>query len=146
MSATTEFLTAFEEEEIVEAIRLAEELTSGEIRIHLEATTHGKAADARAAEVFHWLKMDNTALRNGVLIYLAVEDHQFVILGDEGINRLVETDFWDCTRDAMLAHFRKGAFKEGLITGVRLAGERLSKFFPWEHGDRNELSNEISKG
>lgn len=146
MSEVTEFLTAFDEEEIVEAIRLAEEKTSGEIRVHIEHSSNGISPDVRAAEVFHFLKMDNTAQRNGVLIYIAVHDHQFVILGDAGINEKVEADFWDCTRDAMLAHFRQGEFKQGMIAGIERAGERLAEYFPWIHGDRNELPNEISRG
>ena len=145
MSKVEDFLTKEEEQEIVEAIRMAEKETSGEIRVHIEKTTSMDAYD-RAMEVFHFLKMDQTQLKNGVLIYLAVEDHTFVICGDKGINDVVQPDFWDCTKDIMVAHFKNGNFKQGLIDGIRRAGEQLNKYFPWEHGDTNELSNEISKG
>ena len=94
------FLTAKEEQEIVEAIRLAEKQTSGEIRIHIESTSQIDAID-RAMDVFHELKMDNTKLQNGVLIYVAVNDRNFVIFGDKGINDVVPSDFWDCTKDVM---------------------------------------------
>lgn len=90
--------------------------------------------------------MDNTKLQNGVLIYLASDDKQFVILGDKGIDAVVEADFWDCTKDAMAEHFRGGDFKQGLIAGIDRAGERLQRYFPWESDDSDELSNEISKG
>ncbi len=144
MSKVEDFLTTAEEQEIVEAIRLAEKETSGEIRVHLEKTTSGDAF-ARALEVFHLLKMDNTKLQNGVLIYLAVEDHNFVICGDKGINDVVPTDFWDCTRDAMAQQFKTGNFKQGLIDGITRAGEKLQQYFPWQDGDSDELSNEISR-
>ena len=36
MSKTEDFLTSKQEEKIVEAIRIAEENTSGEIRVHIE--------------------------------------------------------------------------------------------------------------
>lgn len=139
-----ELLTTAEEQEIVEAIRLAEKETSGEIRVHIEKTA---SADPfkRATEVFHLLKMDNTKLQNGVLIYLAVNDRAFVILGDKGIDAVVENDFWDCTKDIMSGHFKKGAFKQGLIEGISRAGDRLKTYFPWENEDTDELSNEISK-
>ena len=52
MSKVEEFLTPEEEQEIVEAIRLAEKETSGEIRIHIEKTTSKDPFD-RALEVFH---------------------------------------------------------------------------------------------
>jgi uncharacterized membrane protein len=145
MSKVEDFLTKEEEQEIVEAIRMAEKNTSGEIRVHIEKTTSMDAYD-RAMEVFHELKMDETELQNGVLIYLAVEDRHFVICGDKGINDVVQDDFWNCTRDIMVAEFKKGDFKQGLIDGITRAGEQLQKYFPWQEGDTNELSNEISRG
>jgi uncharacterized membrane protein len=145
MSKVEDFLTATEEQEIVEAIRLAEKNTSGEIRVHIEKTTSIAAFD-RALEVFHLLKMDNTKLQNGVLIYVAVNDHSFVICGDKGIDAVVPDDFWDSTRDAMQQQFRDGNFKQGLIDGIKRAGQKLQHYFPWEDDDTDELSNEISKG
>ncbi|MNX73125.1 hypothetical protein D3C86_1045100 [compost metagenome] len=145
MSKVEDFLTKEEEQEIVEAIRMAEKNTSGEIRVHIEKTTSKDPFD-RALEVFHELRMDETELQNGVLIYLAVEDHHFVICGDKGINDVVPNDFWDCTKDIMRTHFKNGNFKQGLIDGILRAGEQLRKHFPWIEGDANELSNEISKG
>ena len=145
MSKVEDLLTPDEEKAIVETIRLAEEKTSGEIRVHIEKTT-SKIPFDRAKEVFHDLSMDATELKNGVLIYLAVADHQFVICGDKGINDVVPHDFWDCTKDAMAAQFKTGNFKQGLIDGITRAGEQLKKYFPYLEGDTNELSNEISKG
>ena len=145
MSKSEEFLTKEEESAIVEAIRVAEKETSGEIRVHIEKTT-SKVPFDRALEVFHELKMDETHLKNGVLIYLAVADKKFVICGDQGINEVVPVDFWDSTKDIMATHFKIGNFKQGLIDGITKAGEQLSQHFPYENGDTNELSNEISKG
>jgi len=145
MSKVEDFLTPAEELEIVEAIRIAEKNTSGEIRVHIERTTTMDAYE-RAKEVFHELKMDETALKNGVLIYLAVDDHNFVICGDKGINDVVGADYWNCTRDAMVVQFKQNNFKQGLVDGILRAGEQLKKYFPWQEGDTNELSNEISKG
>jgi uncharacterized membrane protein len=145
MSKVEDFLTQEEEQEIVQAIQIAEKDTSGEIRVHIEKTTSIDAFD-RALEVFHLLKMDETQLKNGVLIYLAVDDKSFVICGDEGINDVVVNDFWNSTKDAMAVHFKKGDFKQGLIDGILKAGEQLKTYFPYQEGDVNELSNEISKG
>lgn len=145
MSKVEDFLTKEEEQEIVEAIRMAEKETSGEIRVHIEKTT-SKVPYDRALEVFHDLGMDATELKNGVLIYLAVEDHNFVICGDKGINDVVPADFWDCTKDVIGNQFKSGNFKQGLIEGITRAGQQLQKYFPYQEGDTNELSNEISKG
>jgi uncharacterized membrane protein len=145
MSKTEAFLTKEEESAIVEAIRVAEKETSGEIRVHIEKTT-SKVPFDRALEVFHELGMDATELKNGVLIYLAATDKKFVICGDQGINEVVPVDFWDSTKDIMATQFKIGNFKQGLIDGITKAGEQLRHHFPYENGDTNELSNEISKG
>ena len=145
MSKVEDFLTQEEEREIVEAIRVAEKNTSGEIRVHIEKTTSIDAFD-RAMEVFHSLKMDETKERNGVLIYVSVADKTFVIYGDQGINDKVADTFWDSTRDVMVSQFQNGNFKQGLIDGIHNAGEELKTFFPCQDDDVDELSNEISKG
>lgn len=145
MSKENQFLSKEEEQQVVAAIQTAETNTSGEIRIHIEASSE-KEPLARALEVFEMLEMHQTEQRNGVLLYIAVNDHQFAICGDAGIDQVVANDFWDCTRDVIGAHFKKGQFKEGIVAGVLHAGEQLKQFFPWQSDDTNELSNEISKG
>ena len=145
MSKVENFLTQAEEQAVVEAIRVAEMATSGEIRVHIEKTTSIVAFD-RALEVFHLLKMNETQLKNGVLIYVAVKDKAFVVCGDQGINELVPTDFWESTKNVMAAHFKNDDFKQGLIDGITIAGEQLKKYFPCQVDDKNELSNEISNG
>lgn len=144
MAKVEDFLTEKDEEEVVAAIRTAEKSTSGEIRVHIEKSSKGDIWN-RAMEVFHLLKMDNTKEANGVLIYVAIEDRNFVIYGDKGINDVVPKDFWESTKDAIVAEFKKGRFKQGLIDGILKAGEQLQQHFPWSEGDVNELSNKISK-
>ena len=145
MSKVEAFLTKEEEQEIISAIRVAEKNTSGEIRVHIEASTE-KNHDERALEVFHLLKMNNTKDENAVLIYVAVNDKKFVVYGDKGINNVVPKDFWNSTKDVMQNHFKKGDFKQGIVDGILKAGEELQEHFPWQIDDENELSNEISKG
>ena len=145
MSKVEDFLTKAEEAEVVEAIRLAEKNTSGEIRVHLEKET-SIAPIERAVEVFYELGMDTTQLRNGVIIYVAVKSRKFAIYGDQGINDKVEDDFWDCTKDIMVNHFKTGNNVQALVEGIHNAGEQLKKYFPFEVDDTDELSNEISKG
>ncbi|OEJ99096.1 hypothetical protein A8C32_07935 [Flavivirga aquatica] len=145
MSKIEAFLTATEEQEVVEAIRLAELNTSGEIRVHIEKTSNGNPTK-RALELFYALKMDNTKLQNAVLIYVAVNEKSFSIYGDKGINDVVTNNFWDSTKDIMQTYFKSGNFKQGLIEGILKSGEQLKQYFPYTDSDTNELSNEISKG
>jgi uncharacterized membrane protein len=145
MSKVEAFLSPEEEQEIISAIRIAEKNTSGEIRVHIEASTE-KNHDERSLEVFHLLKMNNTKDANAVLIYVAVKDKKFVIYGDKGIHKVVADDFWNTTKDVMQKQFKQGDFKQGIVDGILKAGEELKEHFPWQIDDVDELSNEISKG
>jgi uncharacterized membrane protein len=144
MSKKEDFLSRADEQEIVKAIIEAEKNTSGEIRVHIEEHTEKSPLD-RAEEVFLELHMHETQDRNGVLFYVSVADKKFAIIGDEGIDKLVEADFWDCTKDVVISNFKEGNYKKGLINGILRAGERLKKYFPFQSHDSNELSNEISR-
>ena len=145
MSKVEAFLSPQEEEEIVDAILKAEKNTSGEIRVHIEASAKINHF-SRAQQVFHFLKMDNTKDENGVLLYVAVEDKKFVIYGDKGIDKAVPKGFWDTTKETISSHFKQGNFKQGIIDGVLKTGKELETHFPWHHNDTNELSDAISKG
>lgn len=145
MSKVENFLTAEEEQEIVDAIIHAEKNTSGEIRVHIESHSRLNHFE-RAKEVFHLLKMDNTKEENGVLLYFAVNDRKFAICGDKGIDKVVPEGFWETTKEAIQNHFKNGEFKKGIIAGILKAGTELESHFPWRYGDTNELSNEVSKG
>ncbi len=134
--------TKNKQELIANAIATAEKATSGEIRIAIDKHCHGSAFDMATA-YFAELGMDKTAQRNGVLIYLAHEDHKFAIIGDRGIDTVVPDDFWETTQVAMKAHFLSGNIAEGIVAGVSLAGEKLALFFPYQNGDVNELPNDI---
>lgn len=153
MSKVEDILTSEEEVAIIEAIRIAEINTSGEIRVHLEATSVSakepkERIDAfdRAAEVFDMLHMSNTKESNGVLLYVAVEDRTLVIMGDKGINDVVDQNFWESTKDTIINHFKNGDMKRGLVDGILKAGEKLKKHFPYRKDDKNELPDDISVG
>ena len=130
---------------IVDAVKQAEKNTSGEIRVHIENHTKKDILD-RAADVFALLKMHKTEQRNGVLFYLALNDKQFAVLGDAGINAVVPKDLWASIKDEMVKHFAQNDFTQGLITGITMAGVKLKEHFPYQTDDVNELPDEISFG
>jgi uncharacterized membrane protein len=145
MSDPRKFFTPEEQAEIVAAIGKAELKTSGEIRLHMEAKCKENVLD-HAAHIFKTLEMHKTQLRNGVLFYLAIDDRKFAILGDAGINAMVPANFWDEIKENMLAAFKMGNYKQGLIDGILKAGKQLKAFFPYQENDINELPDDISFG
>ena len=142
---SSSFLSDQEQANVLAAISDAESQTSGEIRLHLESRCKGDVLD-RAAVVFETLAMHKTALRNGVLFYLATDDRKLAILGDGGINAVVPDGFWNEVKDTVIAGLAAGNPAAGIASGIRLAGQQLSTHFPVEENDINELSNDISFG
>ncbi len=143
--STNKFLSKEEELQVVQAIKSAEYQTGGEIRVHIESVCKGDVLD-RAAWLFKSLKMHETALRNGVLIYLSTGDRKFAIIGDAGINAVVPAGFWDDAKRQMVSNFSKGEMVQGFVSGIAKVGEKLKEFFPYQEGDVNELPDEISYG
>ena len=143
MGFVENYFTALEKEEIVKAIQKAELNTSGEIRVHLEKTCSGDPYQ-RAIQIFKSLNMHKTELHNGVLFYLSLNDRKVAIIGDKGIHEKVPANFWDSTLETMIIQFKNRLLVEGLKQGITKAGHELKNYFPLQHNDTNELSNEIS--
>ena len=143
MSNAITILNREEDQRVVEAIRQAERNTSGEIKVHIENRCKGNV-EQRSLFIFDKLKLNETQLRNGVLIYLAIKDHKFAILGDKGINDMVEDSFWNDVKDLMLNQFKEGRFAEGLEQGIMRCGEKLKAYFPYQSDDINEIPDDIS--
>ena len=139
------FFNKQEKEEIKAAVKEAELSTSGEIRVHIDNHCKKDVMD-RAAWWFAKLDMHKTEQRNGVLFYLAIKDHKFAILGDAGINAVTPDDFWDHIKEKMLGRFSEGAIASGMQEGILMAGQALKEHFPYQEGDVNELSDDISFG
>jgi uncharacterized membrane protein len=135
--------TEEEQQRIQQAVADAEKNTSGEIRVCMEKNCADEALD-RAVKYFTQLEMHKTKLRNGVLIYVATVDRKFAIIGDSGINNVVPDDFWDATKEDMLNHFKYGNLVEGIVTGIKNAGDQLKKYFPYMLDDKNELPDDIA--
>jgi uncharacterized membrane protein len=138
-----DFFSPQDMQRIKEAIVAAESHTSGEIRVHLEKNCKADTLK-RAEEIFAKLKMNQTKDRNGVLIYLAVEDKVFAVYGDAGLNARLPENFWDGIKDKMLIRFKAGEFTEGLCEAITSAGMQLKTHFPAETVNPNELSDDIS--
>lgn len=130
-------------EKITESIRIAESHTSGEIRVYIARHCTGEPLET-AYKKFHQLKMNNTKLRNGVLIFISITDHKAAIFGDEGINETVRNkNFWNEALDLMLTHFKNEEISLGITKGVEKVGNLLKEFYPIADDDKNELDNEV---
>lgn len=138
-----DFLNRLNHDDIVAAIQAAELRTSGEIRVFV---SHQSQTDAMAAARQHFAKlgMDQTAARNGVLIYVAPRAQTFAVIGDSGVNAKCGESFWTDLAVSMQARFRQGEFTQGILEAVHRTGEVLALHFPRQSDDRNELPDAVS--
>lgn len=146
LSRKQNWFTPQENETIVNAIRAAEKRTSGEIRVFIESRCSFVDPVDRAVEVFFGLKMDKTEDRNGVVLYIAMKDHQLAVFGDKGIHEKVGTDFWNKEVNKMLSSFSRENYTDGIVQIVTEIGDALVSNFPYENEDRNELPDDIVFG
>ena len=130
---------------IRQAVRSAETLTSGEIRVFIDDRC-GEDPLEKAAFLFRKLNMEDTAERNGVLLYVAMQDHRLAIYGDTGIHQKLPVDFWQETVQGMSNRFRDGRIVDGLVWAVSEIGRRLAEHFPVASHNPNELSDDITFG
>ena len=137
------FFSKTEKERIAQAIKEAEKNTSGEIRVHL-ALKAGDHVFGHAKKVFQKIGMTRTAQRNGVLIFLAIKDKKFAVLGDVGINEKVPEGFWSDVAEILQRHFKENKFAEGVSEAALRIGVKLKEYFPHQADDKNELPDTIS--
>lgn len=142
-----EFFTEEEKQQLVQAIQMAEQKTSGEVRVFVESKCRFVDATDRAREIFFKLEMDRTEQRNATLVYVAVDDHQVAVFGDEGIHQKVGAKYWHDEVKKMLLHFRKEHLTDGICQAIADLGQALEFYFPYNRDtDKNELPDEIIFG
>jgi uncharacterized membrane protein len=142
-----EFFTEEEKQQLVQAIQMAEQKTSGEVRVFVESKCRFVDALDRAREIFFKLEMHKTEQRNATLVYVAVDDHQVAVFGDEGIHQKVGAQYWQDEVKKMLLHFKKEHLTDGICQAVTDLGQALEFYFPYNRNtDKNELPDEIIFG
>lgn len=133
----------FDKTQIEQGIDLLEQKTSAELRVYIEPRVQNAPIFHRALQIFNALEMQQTQLRNGVLIYIAYKDHQLAIIGDESIHQFVGDAFWQQTHHMMVNEFKQNRYTEAVLLGIERIGAELAKHFPIQADDINELPNEV---
>ena len=142
-----DFFNKAEKEQIVQAIRMAEKETSGEVRVYVESKNPYVDAIDRAADIFYKLKMQNTDHRNAVLLYVAMKHHELALFADEGIYQKTGAEYWNQAVTNMIARFKSDDIPGGIAECVKQIGETLKEKFPYRPTeDKNELPDEIVFG
>jgi len=141
------FLSDDELLRISNKIKEMEKITAGEICVNIKEKRkfleRNKTLRKLAEQEFFRLGIDKTRDKTGILIFLLLEDRQFYILADKGINEKVPEKTWDKIKDEMQGEFLDGSFCSGITNAVQKIGNILSEHFPIKPDDTNEISNAV---
>jgi len=138
-----QLLAPEDQQRLLEKIRQIENRSSGEVRLHI---TDRRVKDTMQAarKTFTALEMTRTRRRNGVLVFLSLPSRTFAIVGDEGIDKVTDPQYWENLRDTMAERFSAGSYADGLLDILDQVEAVLAEYFPYEEGDVDELSDDIS--
>lgn len=96
----------------------------------------------RAMQAFLEEEVFLTRDRTGILIYISLQEHRVEILGDSGINAVVDPVEWASISDDLCRAIRAKDVVDGLINTIRRCGDLLSaKGLAIKADDTNELGN-----
>ncbi|MBI2517194.1 MAG: TPM domain-containing protein [Opitutae bacterium] len=139
---TRHFINKLQRQLIEDAIRDAEQKTSGEIVVLIH---HKPVQDAVAFARNEFLRrgLQETKERNAVLIFVAPESQSFALIGDEGVHQKCGDTFWSELAATMQGDFRAGNYTAALLDGIERAGALLAEHFPARPDDKNELPNRV---
>jgi len=132
-----------DKKQIEAAISRLESLSSAELRVYIERKVPKLSPMERALEVFDELEMHKTAAQNAVLIYVGYKNHLCAIVGDKGIHQFVDVAYWQLQCDLMIEQFKQKAYTQGIVDAIDRISDILSRHFPIQPDDVNELSNEV---
>jgi uncharacterized membrane protein len=129
------FLSGVEHNQVHEAIRTAEDGTSGDIVLFI---SHKRVTDpvAAANNEFRKLRLDAAVDRNSLLIFVAPKSQTFAVVGGPALHEKVGQAWWDELIALLTRHFKAGDFTNGFVSAIKRAGVALRQHFPCEKQDR----------
>ena len=100
-------------------------------------------AALRAEVEFYRAEIGGTKGGTGIVLFLAIEERQAVVLADKGLSSLLPKETWDGVLALMLKGLKSGACADGLIEAVTKCGDILATHFPIQKEDLDELPNRL---
>lgn len=103
---------------IAERIAEGELDHTGELMVAIEAVSPVHEPDSlqRALEVFGRLRVWDTPLNTGVLLYLALDKHRMHIIADRGI--AAPDDLWQQVCERLQGRFQQKNYVEGMLAAI----------------------------
>ena len=121
-------MTRREQELVAQAIRNAENGTTGRIAVRVVLDRSVDALELARRE-FRQFGLDRHENRNAALVLVAPNAKQFAVVGDRALHERVGDAFWDDVVGGSRAYFAGGDTLEGIRYAVGRIGEALQTHF-----------------
>ena len=118
------------------AVAASEAQHTGQVRLCVEGGLpysyiwRGDHARARALGLFGKLRVWDTELNNGVLIYLLLAEHTIEIIADRAAARAIGQAQWDEVVRGMQASFKNDDYADGMERALQQVSALLVQHFP----------------
>lgn len=105
-----------------------------------------EAVRERAVRAFYEKGLYRTKNGTGILVFISIFERKVWILGDREINARIPADSWQELVQILVSGLKEGRACDSLCQVVTRCGEELSRHFPRENDDVNELQDELLLG
>lgn len=126
---------------VAERIKQGESMHTGELMVAVEAVmpSHESSPHLRALEVYGRLRVWDTPLNSGVLLYLALDQQAIEIIADRGLS-VTDTQWQQICAD-LQARFAKADYIDALMDAIDSIQALLKIHAPVGDNDANVLPN-----
>lgn len=100
-------------------------------------------AKRQALEQFFVNKLHHTKKRAGVLIFVSVAERYAEIIGDKGINDVIESGTWDAIIENLIKSIKQKKLGEGLLYSITQLKTLMVKYYPLQREKTSELPNAV---
>ena len=88
-------------------------------------------------------KIQKTANRTGILLFVSVMERKAIVLADEGIAKHYPAETWKEVVELLTSHLRQGDWAMGFEKAIEKCGEILSKHLPAGPKNPNEITDHL---
>jgi putative membrane protein len=115
-------------------------------RLKLPFVARGRIAEAvrlRAVRAFYEKGLYRTRHETGILIFMSLAERKVWILGDRGINERIDPSSWEGMAVSLARGIAEGSGCDALCEVIGRCGAELSRHFPRQLDDVNELDDSL---
>lgn len=129
-------------DELAASIARSEQDHAGELMLAIEAVAPAHEPDTRlrALEVFGRLRVWDTPLNTGVLLYLALDRHHIELIADRGVG--APDAEWEAICTRLRSDLAQGRYREGVQAAIEAIEQVCRQYCPPASAADNQLPDQ----